>query len=169
MQEENIRHGHVRRANVAREQGATTMDKLLAAADRLDVIELGARFDNALDAENRDRFIGTFLSDGVLAGFWGEATGPEQIGAAFDFMLATFARGRRHVVTNHEVTVTGDSATMFSVMTVQDRTTNATIGTAAFTDTLARDGDGWRFVRRTLAADPNVQPIIDGLMAHQAA
>jgi ketosteroid isomerase-like protein len=111
----------------------------------------------------------SFLSDGVLAGFWGEATGPEQIGAAFDFMLATFARGRRHVVTNHEVTVTGDSATMFSVMTVQDRTTNATIGTAAFTDTLARDGDGWRFVRRTLAADPNVQPIIDGLMAHQAA
>jgi SnoaL-like domain len=145
------------------------MDRLLAAADRLDIIELGARFDSALDAENRDRFIGTFLPQGMLAGFWGEATGPEQVGAAFDFMLATFARGRRHIVTNHEVTVDGDRATMFSVMTVQDRATNATIGTATFTDTLARDAEGWRFMRRTLVADPNVQPIIDGLMARQAA
>jgi hypothetical protein len=145
------------------------MDRLLAAADRLDIIELGARFDNALDAENRDRFIGTFLPQGMLAGFWGEATGPEQVGAAFDFMLATFARGRRHIVTNHEATVDGDRATMFSVMTVQDRATNATIGTATFTDTLARDAEGWRFMRRTLVADPNDQPIIDGLMARQAA
>lgn len=139
------------------------LDRLLAAADRSEIAELAARFDNALDAEMADRFVGTFAADGVLAGFWGEATGPAQIRGAFDFMLGTFARHRRHCVTNHEITVTGDTARMFSYLTVQDRATNATIGTATFTDVAVRTDEGWRFQRRTLAADANVQPLIDAL------
>ncbi len=135
----------------------------LAAADRLDVIELGAAFDNALDAEDREKFVGTFLPDGVLAGFWGEAKGPEAIGGAYDFMLSTFARNRRHFVSNHEVTVEGDRATMFLYMVVFDRATNGSIGTATFTDELVRTEAGWRFARRTLNADANVDPIIASL------
>ena len=144
---------------------AATLARLVEAADRAEIAELGARFDNALDGENPDRFVGTFAPEGVLAGFWGEAAGPDQIRGAYDFMLGTFARHRRHCVTNHEITVAGDMGTMFSYLTVQDRATNGTIGTASFTDVVVRTGAGWRFLRRTLAADANVQPIVDSLQA----
>jgi hypothetical protein len=99
----------------------------------------------------------------------GEATGPEQIRAAFDLMLTAFARDRRHVVAKREAGIAGDSAGMLSVMTAQDPATNGTAGTPTFTDRFARDGDRRVFHRRTPAADPNVQPIIDGLMGRQAA
>jgi hypothetical protein len=140
--------------------------RALRAADRMEVIELGTAFDNALDAEQRDKFIGAFAPDGVLAGFWGEAKGPEAIGGAFDFMLATFARNRRHFVGNHEVTIDGDRAKLFLYMVVFDRATNASIGTATFTDELVRSEGGWKFTRRDLSADANVQPILDALRAH---
>lgn len=139
--------------------------RLQVAADRAEVIELSARFDNGLDAEDKPKFVGTFAPDGILAGFWGEATGPEQIGGAFDFMLGTFARNRRHMVTNHEVVIEGDRARMFCYMVVQDRATNGSIGTATFTDDLVRTSEGWRFARRTLSADRNVDPIIASLSA----
>lgn len=149
------------------EHQSASLARALAAADRLDIMDLGARFDNGLDAENPGKFVGTFARDGVLAGFWGEAKGPQQIRGAFDFMLSTFARNRRHVVTNHEITVAGDSASMFSYLTVFDRATNTSIGTATFTDDLVRQDGVWKFRRRALAADANVQPIIDGLMARR--
>ena len=133
------------------------------AADRVEISELGARFDNALDAENKQRFVATFVPDGVLAGFWGEAKGPDQIGQAFDSMLATFARNRRHVVTNHEITVSGKTATMYSYLTVFDRSNNSIIGTATFTDDLVFDGGQWRFRRRQLKADKNVDTLIQSL------
>jgi len=137
--------------------------RLALAADKIEIMELAAHFDNGLDGEDEAKFVGTFVPDGVLAGFWGEATGPEQIGGAFHFMLSTFAKNRHHVVTNHEIAVTGDNATMFSYLTVFDRATLTIIGTASFTDQLIRTSAGWRFQRRTLSADANVQPLIDAL------
>ena len=95
---------------------SAALERALVAADRQEIAELGARFDNGLDAENQDKFVGTFVAEGVLAGFWGEAKGPEQIAGAFNFMLSTFARNRRHFVGNHEITVESDTARMFSYM-----------------------------------------------------
>lgn len=142
---------------------APTSSRVEIAADKLEIMELAAHFDNGLDGEDEAKFVGTFTPDGVLAGFWGEARGPEQIAGAYQFMLSTFARNRHHVVTNHEIEVTGDRATMFSYLTVFDRATLTIIGTASFTDELVRTPQGWRFARRTLSADPNVQPLIDAL------
>lgn len=135
------------------------------AADRLNVIELGAASDNALDAEGREKFVATFAPEGGIAGFWGEAHGHEAIGGAFDFMLATFAKNRRHFVGNHEVRVEGDRASMFLYLVVFDRATNVSIGTATFRDELVRREGAWIFARRNLSADANVQSIIDRLRA----
>lgn len=78
-------------------------------------------------------------------------------------MLATFSKNRRHVVTNHEVQVAGDRATLFCYLTVFDRDALAVTGTATFSDELVRTPAGWRFARRLLTADPNVNPIIEKL------
>lgn len=142
---------------------AGAAERLALAADRSEIAELGAQFDNSLDAERPEPFVATFVPEGVLAGFWGESKGPAAIRGAFDFMLATFARGKRHLVTNHQITVDGDRATMFSYLTVMDRKSLSMTGTATFTDELVRRDGHWRFLRRTLAADPNVDPIIAGL------
>jgi len=142
------------------------MARALHAADRLEIMQLGARFDNALDAEDAQKFGSVFVHNSVLAGFWGESRGPEQIEGAFHFMLATFARNRRHVVSNQEIGVHGDSAEMLSYLTVFDRQTLALIGTAAFHDTLRREDGSWLFTRRTLNADPNVDSIIESLRSH---
>lgn len=149
--------------NAQPQKSSPALARALAAADKLEIIELAAHFDNGLDSEDEAKFVGTFVPDGVLAGFWGEAKGPQQIGGAFHFMLSTFAKNRHHVVTNQEITLNGDRATMYSYLTVFDRATNSSIGTATFTDEVVRTSKGWRFARRTLKADANVQPLIDAL------
>lgn len=143
-------------------------DRIRNVADRLEIIELSAHFDNALDSENITKFAGVFADGGTLSGFWGNSTGDPEIRKAFTYMLATFSKHKRHVVTNHEITIKGDRASMYCYLTVFDRDTLAVTGTATFTDDLVRTPMGWRFEKRTLKADPNVDPIIERL-SHQSS
>jgi ketosteroid isomerase-like protein len=145
----------------------TDMARALEAADRAEIVELSAHFDNSLDAEDAGKFVATFTNDGELVGFWGTSKGPEGLRKAHAFMLATFAKDKRHVVTNHEISVMGDHATMFCYLTVFDRRALAVTGTATFTDELVKRDGHWKFARRTLAADPNVDPIIKGLQGQK--
>ena len=138
-------------------------DNLQRAADKTDIQELGAQFDNSLDSENEEAFVSTFWPEGVLQGFWGSSQGPSAIAEAFRFMLSTFARDKRHVVSNHQIRVDGDTAIMYSYLTVFNRKELAVTGTATFSDKLLRQDGQWRFLSRLLVTDPNVQPIIDGL------
>lgn len=139
------------------------MARALVSADRAEIAELSVRFDNSLDAEDANKFAATFSPDGELVGFWGTSKGADELRKAHAFMLATFAKDKRHVVTNHEIAINGDRATMYCYLTVFDRKTLAMTGTATFTDDLLRTTGGWRFARRTLKADPNVDPIIQSL------
>ena len=143
----------------------SAIERAAAAADRAEITELSAHFDNSLDSEDAAKFVATFTADGELVGFWGTSKGPDGLRQAHAFMLATFAKDKRHVVTNHEITFNGDRAAMYCYLTVFDRKTLAVTGTATFTDELVRTPDGWRFARRTLRADPNVDPIIKSLKA----
>lgn len=133
------------------------------AADKIEIQELGAAFDNALDAEDADKFVSVFVDDGILEGFWGQSKGRAALKQAHAFMLATFAKDKRHVVTNHEISVADGRATMFSYLTVFDRKSLGVTGTATFTDELVRQDGRWKFVKRVLRADPNVDAIIKSL------
>lgn len=146
-------------------QTRAPMERAMMASDRLEIMELSAQFDNSLDSEDAAKFAATFTPDGALDGFWGSAKGTEQIRQAHAFMLSTFSKDKRHVVTNHEITVTGDRATMYCYLTVFDRLSLAVTGTSTFTDELVRVKGEWKFARRTLRADPNVDPIIEALKA----
>ena len=139
------------------------LKRTIAAADRAEIVELSARFDNSLDAEDAKTFLAVFVPDGELVGFWGTSKGPAGLRKAFDFMLATFAKHKRHVVTNHVISIDGGHAKMTCYLTVFDRDRLAVTGTATFTDELVRQNGEWKFARRTLVADPNVDPIIQSL------
>lgn len=144
---------------------AKTLARVEQAADRAEIVDLSAHFDNSLDAQDPAKFVGTFAPEGELIGFWGTSKGPQGLRKAFDFMVSTFSKDKRHVVTNHEVTIQGDHARMFCYLTVFDRKSLAVTGTATFTDELVRRDGQWKFARRTLRADPNVDPIIKSLSA----
>ena len=144
--------------------GANAAPSAMAiAADKEAIAEMGARFDNALDSEDEQAFVGVFTPTGALQGFWGSSSGPAEIAKALQFMLATFAKDKRHVVTNHVIEVNGNHATMYCYLIVFDRKQLAVTGTATFHDTLEKRDGQWRFVKRVLTTDPNVQPIIDSL------
>lgn len=146
-------------------QSARTDVRLQKVEDRFDILELSARFDNSLDSEDAVKFISVFGPDGILEGFWGQSKGPEQLRQSHAFMISTFAKDKRHVVTNHEITIDGDRAKMFSYLTVFDRKALAVTGTATFSDELVRRNGEWKFTKRVLLPDPNVDPIIAGLTA----
>jgi SnoaL-like domain len=72
----------------------------LTASDKLEIMELAACFEMALDKEEVENYLAIFVEDGIVQGFWGTATGKEQLRQGFYAMLDTFARGRRHCTTN---------------------------------------------------------------------
>lgn len=78
-------------------------------------------------------------------------------------MLSTIARNRRHVVTNREITVSGKTATIYSYLTIFDRSSNSIIGIATFTDDLIFDSGQWKFKRRLPKADKNGDELIRSL------
>ncbi len=135
----------------------------LSAEDRLDIIELTATFDNAMDSEDVEKYLSTFIEDGELAGFWGSTKGKDKLREEFPQLLDSFARGRRHLLTNHEVKGSGDNATMYSYLTVFNRDTNTMAGSGTFNDELVRANGKWLFKKRIMNADANVMKLLESM------
>jgi len=72
----------------------------LTALDKLEIMELAARFEMSLDKEDVESYLATFAEDGALEGFWGVAKGKEELRQGFYMMLNAFARGKRHCSSN---------------------------------------------------------------------
>lgn len=127
----------------------------LTSSDKLEILELAARFEMALDKEEVENYLATFVEDGVVQGFWGTATGKEQLQQGFYTMLDTFARGRRHCTTNAIIRGDGSEAVMESYLLVFNRQDLNRIGSAFVTDR-ARKVDGqWYLVLRQIDVDPS--------------
>ncbi len=135
----------------------------LTAEDRMDIIELTATFDNAMDSEDVEKYLSTFVEDGELAGFWGSTKGKENLRIEFPQLLDSFARGRRHLLTNHEVKGEGDTATMYSYLTVFNRDESTMAGSGTFNDELVKVNGKWLFKKRIMNADPNVMKLIEAM------
>lgn len=133
----------------------------LTALDRLDIIQLTATFDNAMDEENVDKYLGTFTENGELSGFWGSTSGKVNLKEQFPQLLDSFARGRRHILTNHEIEGDGNQAKMFCYLTVFNRDTNGMAGSGTFTDEVVKVDGKWYFTKRYLSADNNVLQLLE--------
>jgi SnoaL-like domain len=132
----------------------------LTAQDRLDIIQLTATFDNALDSEDIEKYLSTFHENGALSGFWGSTEGIDNLRLQFPQLLDSFARGRRHLLTNHEIEGNDNTATMYCYLTVFNRDTNVMAGSGTFNDELVKLNDKWLFRKRVLSADSNVMKLL---------
>lgn len=120
----------------------------LTTQDYVDIQQLYARYNVAIDAANAEAYADTFTADGVFNTFNGR-----------DALLG-FARGytgtnRRHWNTNLVITPTPDGAKGSVYLFLLDVSTRPpSISTAIqYDDTLVRTPQGWRFKKRITKMD----------------
>lgn len=128
----------------------------LTALDKLEIMELAARFEMALDKEDVEDYLATFAEDGALEGFWGIAKGKEELRQGFFAMLDTFARGKRHCSLNAIIQGTSFEATMKSYLIVFNRQDLHRGGSAFITDQVRKIDGKWYLVLRQIDVDPSL-------------
>ena len=134
-------------------EAAATVSKDLTAMDKLSIMETSAMLDNSLDQENLPGFVGVFTKDGVLEVGPSKSAGPKEIEGAFYYMLNTFARGRRHCVTNEIITGNQDEAKMESYLTVINRNDFGRRGSAIQHDVFVKEEGAWKIKHRIIGVD----------------
>lgn len=128
----------------------------LTALDKLEIMELAARFEMSLDREDVENYLATFAQDGALQGFWGIAKGKEELRQDFHVMLDTFARGKRHCSSNAIIQGNSDEATMESYLTVVNRADLKRAGSAFIKDQVRKIDGKWYLVLRQIEVDPSL-------------
>lgn len=126
--------------------------------DKWELYELCSRQENAYDSADLTKFMDTWADDGVFSSnAFGEYKGRVALSEWFERFQKVF-NGKRHVLSNHEITVNGGTATVYCYLSVFERVgPPALVGTSTFTDKCVRGDDGkWRFVRRDHFLDPGM-------------
>lgn len=127
----------------------------LTVEDQLDIQQLYARYNHAIDSGQADQWAACFTSDGIFSsGASGEFTGTEA--------LAAFAKGfaerlkARHWTNNLVLDAAGDGAKgscYLMLYRLGGETPASIMISGIYDDELVRTGDGWKFARRTVRPD----------------
>ncbi len=126
----------------------------LPAADRLAILEVIIRADEAASQRDADAYVALFTPDAVLDGAQGRYAGREALRAAVGPVWAAEGPATLHLTLNPVVEPgPGDGlAVARSVLLIIDPAEPPSIRTAAvITQELRRAGDNWRIARRTVA------------------
>lgn len=122
----------------------------LTVEDRVEMMELVARYNQAIDSGDAEGYAATFTEDGVfqIAG-QPEVRGREQL---IDMVQRLGPRNSRHWVNNIVIDGDGDSATMKCYLAVlRDRQITST---GKYVNILVRVDGSWKFLRRDYTGDP---------------
>jgi uncharacterized protein (TIGR02246 family) len=130
------------------------MTTLEEVADRIDLRALVDAYAVAVDARDRERFVGLFLPDAVMAMGPRELEGHEGVVKAIDMLDKHYPRSM-HFVGNHDVTLDGDHATglvycLAHHISTRDEGSRDRFVAVHYDDRYVRTDDGWRFARRDL-------------------
>jgi len=125
----------------------------LGTDDTIEILQLYARYNTAIDTGDAGGFGGCFTPDGVFDNGMGVIEGRDDIA---DFAEKTHQGlpGMRHNATNIVVDGEGDTArgSAFLIGYLVDGGYKVIV-TGRYEDTLARTADGWRFTKRVFRAD----------------
>jgi ketosteroid isomerase-like protein len=127
----------------------------LSAADRLEILDLVGRADAAATRRDAAAYAGLFTDDAVLDGSQGRHVGTAGLLSSVGPIWAAEGPATLHLTLNPVVDAgdSQDEATVSSILLIIDPAAPITIRTtAAITQTLRRNSEGWRISRRTVAA-----------------
>jgi hypothetical protein len=134
----------------------------LSAQDTIDIQQLYARYNIAIDSGDAQGWAATFTPDGVFNAISGHD-------ALADFVKTWREKlngaSRRHWNNNLQLTGNSKEASGFVFLMLIDISTKpiSIVGTATYTDSLVKTKDGWRFTKRTTKGDiPPAPPAGDG-------
>jgi hypothetical protein len=129
----------------------------LTAEDRLDIMDLLARYARCLDSGDLDGYVDNFAPDGVFDGTYGLSTGHAEIRAYIGQVIAEGRGGPlpngdvayRHFVGNPVIDGAGDHATVHSYMNLVNMGTDPPISaTAEYNDSVVKLNGRWVFQTR---------------------
>jgi len=126
----------------------------LSAADRLAIVEVITRADEAAGRRDADGYVALFTPDAVLDGTQGRHAGREALRAAVGPVWAAEGPVTLHLTLNPviEPGPSDDQATVRSVLLIIDPAAPPALRTAAaITQELRRADGAWRITRRTVA------------------
>ncbi len=127
----------------------------LSPADRLDILDVITRADEAASRRDADGYAELFTEDAVLDGTQGRHAGREALRAGVGPIWAAEGPGTLHLTLNPVVESgpSGDQATVRSVLLIIDPAAPPAIrAAAAITQELRRAEGSWRITRRTVAS-----------------
>lgn len=125
----------------------------LSVEDRLDIQDLYARYNHAIDSGNASGWAATFTTDGVFESAQGAQQGGDAL-KQFAESLASRVKGR-HWINNLVVdeAAPGAKGSCYLVMYNLGGEKPSILTTGIYRDELTKTADGWRFAKRTVKAD----------------
>jgi ketosteroid isomerase-like protein len=131
----------------------------LTTADRLAILEVVTRADEAASSRDADAYVALFTPDAVLDGAEGRRVGREALGAAVGPVWAAEGPATLHLTLNAVIEPggSGDRVVVRSVLLIVDPAAPPVIRTTALIRQELQLEDGtWRITRRTVG--PTAQP-----------
>lgn len=124
----------------------------LSAEDKIAIMELAARYNQAIDSGDGEGWAATFAEDGVFESAQGEVTGRAQlVQYVEDGAERRRERSTRHWNNNMVIEGDGDAATLSRYLHLMSGPELAATGT--YDDTLKKVDGVWKFARRRVAID----------------
>jgi uncharacterized protein (TIGR02246 family) len=130
---------------------------MLSAADRLAVLDVITRADEAASRRDADGYVALFTEDAVLVGTQGRHVGREALRSGVGSVWAAEGPATLHLTLGPviEPGPSDDQATVRSVLLIIDPAEPPAIRTAAaINQELRRAGGSWLITRRTVAPAP---------------
>ena len=128
-------------------------DRLQRLADEMEIRDLVARYDHAIDEGWAEQWVATFVPDGTFESTaLGSHTGAEALRTFADGYIAAVTG--RHCTSDFVIEVDGDEArSRCYLILINNAATPIVSVTAVYDDVLRRTPDGWRFVHRKVTPD----------------
>ena len=126
----------------------------MPAEDRLAILDVITRADEAASQRDADAYVALFTADAVLDGAQGDYSGQEALRAAVGPIWAAEGQATLHLTLNPVVEpgASDGGAVARSVLLIIDPAVPPAIRAAAvITHELRRDDSSWRIARRTVA------------------
>ena len=143
-----------------KEQSSSKIEKtgstIITIEDKINIQELIAKHNIAVDNKNIDDWTNSWTDDGVWSTPFGEAKGKTELKNMINQVTDEFASGKRHLSTNiliEDAPNNMASAQSYLIVTEAKRTPEV-VASGTYIDTLKKDSNGkWKFVQRRLEID----------------
>jgi hypothetical protein len=124
----------------------------LSTQDYIDIEQLYARYNHAIDGCDAESWAATFTPDGVFQHFTGREA---LVGFVKQWCEKMNGGNRRHWNTNLRITPTTEGASGTVLLMLLDAGVKpaSIVSTGTYNDTLVRTPEGWRFKTRMIKSD----------------